>query len=82
MLITENFDSRTLASMEVALERACQTLSIGAADHEFRRHVANKIIECAERGDRTLGGLTEAGRVAASELCVAMARNAGVGERA
>lgn len=70
-LIAERFDSRTLANMEVALERACNMLAIGAEEHAVRRHIASKILECAEGGDRTLGGLTEAGRIAASELCSA-----------
>jgi hypothetical protein len=48
-MIAESFDQRTLANMEVALDR----------------------VECAERGDRTLIGLTEAGQAAASELCTA-----------
>jgi hypothetical protein len=71
MLIAESFDPRTLANMEVALERACQVLSVGSEQHEARRHIAGKILECAESGDRTLGGLTEAGCAAASELCAA-----------
>jgi len=70
MMIAERFDSRTLANMEVALERACKVLSIGAEEHAARRHIASKILERAESGDRTLGALTEAGRAAASELCV------------
>lgn len=70
MFIAERFDSRTLANMEVALERACKVLAIGAEEHAARRHIASRILECAESGTRTLGGLTEAGRVAASELCV------------
>lgn len=71
MLIAENFDARTLANMEVALERACEFLAAGSEQHDARRHIASKIVECAKRGDRTLGGLTNAGRVAASELSVA-----------
>jgi hypothetical protein len=68
-MITEDFDSRTIANMEVALERACKMLPIGAEQHEYRRYLARSILACAQRGDTTLGGLTEAGRVAASELC-------------
>lgn len=68
MLIADRFDSRTLANMDVALERACQHLPKGADDHKARRHIARRIIKCAEAGDRTLGGLTEAARAAASEL--------------
>jgi hypothetical protein len=68
MTIAESFDPRTLANMEVALERACTVLALGSERHEARRHIAGRIVECAESGDRTLGGLTEAGRAAASEL--------------
>jgi hypothetical protein len=68
-MIVESFDSRTLANMEVALERACKVLSVGAEEHSVRRHIASRILECAESGDKTLGGLTDAGRVAASEIC-------------
>jgi hypothetical protein len=67
MLIAERFDERTVANMEVALERACGILSIGG-QHEARRHIAEKILECAKAGERTLGGLTEAGCAAATEL--------------
>lgn len=68
MLIADRFDSRTFANMQVALERACQALPQGSDNHEARRHIASRIIECAEGGDRTLDGLTEAGRRAALEL--------------
>jgi hypothetical protein len=68
--IAESFDTRTLANMEVALERACETLSAGREEHSARRHIAGRIIECARRGDITLRALSEAGRVAASELHV------------
>ena len=68
VMIMGNFDARTLANMEVALERACQVLANGSEQHVARRHIASKILECAESGDKTLGGLTKAGRAAASEL--------------
>ena len=67
-MIAEEFDSRTIANMEAALERACKMLSIGAEQHDYRRYVASRIIRCAHRGDTTLGSLTEAGCLAASEL--------------
>jgi hypothetical protein len=63
--IAESFDARTLANMEVALERACKVLPIGSEEHPARRHIARKILERAKRGDKTLGALTEAGRAAA-----------------
>jgi hypothetical protein len=69
MMIMESFDPRTLANMDVALERACKMLPVGAEEHGCRRHIAGKILACARRGDKTLNGLTEAGRVAATELC-------------
>ena len=69
-MIADSFNSRTLANMEVALELACKILAFAGEQHEARRYIASKIIECANGGDKTLGGLTEAGQIAASELCV------------
>ena len=68
-LITEKFDSRTLANMEVALERASRLLANGADQHEHRRYIASRILQRAETGDKTLDGLTEAANAAARELC-------------
>jgi hypothetical protein len=68
-MITDSFDSRTLANMEVALERACSLLPAGADTHEFRRVVARRILQRARSGATTLGKLTEAGEAAANELC-------------
>ncbi|KWV49980.1 hypothetical protein AS156_15385 [Bradyrhizobium macuxiense] len=68
MLTADRFDSRTFANMEVALERACEHLPKGTDDYNARRYIARRIIKCAEGGDRTLGGLTEAGQAAVSEL--------------
>jgi hypothetical protein len=69
-MITEKFDSRTLANMEVALERASRLLPNGATQHEHRRHIASRILKRAEAGDKTLDGLTEAASAAARELRV------------
>lgn len=66
-MITDSFDERTIANMEVALDRACKELPHGG-NHVARGRIARKILECARRGDTTLGGLTAAGRVAAIEL--------------
>jgi hypothetical protein len=68
VMIADSFDSRTLANMEVALERACKGLSIGAEEHRVRRRIARKILKCAERGDITLGALTAAADAAATQL--------------
>lgn len=67
-MIADSFDPRTLANMEVALERACAFLRTGCEHHKARRHIARAILKSATSGDRTLGSLTEAGRMAASEL--------------
>ena len=67
-MISESFDRRTLANMEIALERACAVLSSGSDKHRARRHIASRIIRCAERGNRTLGSLTDAAMAAAHEL--------------
>ncbi len=67
-MIAESFDARTLANMEVALERACKVLPTGSEEHPARRHIAIKLLECAKRGDKTLGALTETGRAAARSV--------------
>lgn len=67
-LTLERFNERTLANMEVALTRACESLPEGSDGHEARRYIASRIIECAEGGDPSLGGLTKAGHAAALEL--------------
>jgi len=67
-MIMERFNSRTLANMEVALERASQLLPNGASQHEHRRYIASRILRRAETGDKTLDGLTAAASAAAREL--------------
>ena len=67
-MITDGFGPRMVANMEIALEKACEFLPVGNELHEARRHVASKILECAERGNGTVRALTAAGRAAAIEL--------------
>ena len=67
-MIAEQFSSRTLANMEVALEQACKLLPAGAEQHENRRYIALRIFGCAEGGDTGLGVLIEAATLAANEL--------------
>src|SRR2546422_11400395 len=69
IMIADAFDSRARANMEVALERACLLLPAGAEQHENRRYIASRILKCADDGDVTLSGLTDAGGRAAHELC-------------
>jgi hypothetical protein len=59
-MIDEGFDSRTLANMEIALDRVCKKAPDGD-DHELRKLVAEEIIHCAKMGRTALGPLTEAG---------------------
>jgi hypothetical protein len=58
-MIEDGFDARTLANMNVALERVCQRRPDGE-DHKVRRFVAQRIIRCAKMGQKTLGALTKA----------------------
>ena len=67
-MITDAFNRRTIAKMEVALERACLLIPTGSEEHSARRIIASKIIECAHRGDATLSRLTEVGYAAAMQL--------------
>ena len=62
MSIEEAFDSRTLANMEVALERVCETVPEGKS-HAVRKRIAEHIIQCARDGRTTLGELTAAGQL-------------------
>jgi hypothetical protein len=68
-MIEDRFDARTLANMEVALERVCRQRPNGE-DHKVRRRVAQQIMLCAKRGKRTLGALTKAGERAFGPLSV------------
>jgi len=59
-MIEGTFDSRTLARMNLALERVCQTV-IGGEAHSVRKRVARRIIKCARSGKTTVEELTNAG---------------------
>ena len=61
MLIERAFDSRTLANMNVALDRACEKAAHGE-EHLVRKRVAKQIIKCARNGKPTRGELTAAGQ--------------------
>jgi hypothetical protein len=59
-MITDDFDDRTIANMEVALDRACERFPKQPASHEARKRVAAKILQRAAQGERTLKAFTEA----------------------
>jgi len=66
-MIGEAFDVRTLANMNVALERVCKKAANGEA-HPIRERIARQIIRCASNGKTTLGELTAAGQRAISRV--------------
>jgi hypothetical protein len=67
-MIADSFDARTLANMEIALERACDALGSESAKHHIRRRIARNILRCAKNGDMTLNGLTAAGHAVVTLL--------------
>lgn len=60
MIIEGSFEPRTLANMKIALDRVCSKTPSGER-HSVRKRVAKAIVQCARRGETTLGALTEAG---------------------
>ena len=60
MLIDGAFDSRTLANMNVALDRVCNVTARGE-EYSVRKLIARRIISCARSGKTTLNELTMAG---------------------
>lgn len=60
MIIEGSFAPRTLANMNVALDRVCSKTPSGER-HNVRKRVAKAIVQCARRGATTLRALTEAG---------------------
>ena len=67
-MITDDFDERTIANMEVALERACERFPKQLATHQARKHIAVRILKHATQGERTLKGLTDAAILAATVI--------------
>ena len=67
-MITDDFDERTIANMEVALDRACERFPKQLASHEARKHIAGQILERATQGERTLKGFTDAAITAAMAI--------------
>jgi hypothetical protein len=60
-------DERTIANMDVVLEETCRGLPHGG-DHESRKHVAEKLMRSARRGNVTLEALRAVASRAISEL--------------
>ena len=55
-MIVERFDRRTMAAMEIALEKACACWPNGG-QHNLRKRVAQSIIQCAKTGSTSLDAL-------------------------
>ncbi len=66
-MIVEQFDRRTMAKMELALDRACERFPHGGK-HNIRKRVAQNIVGCAKAGNTGLIALTEAGERALAQL--------------
>ena len=60
MIVDGSFNPRTLANMNVALDRVCSRSPSGER-HDVRKRVASAILLCAKSGKTTLGALSEAG---------------------
>ena len=60
-------DDRTIANIEVALEKACRVLPNGG-DHESRKYIAQKLKLSAKKGNVTLGELDAIAHSAVQEL--------------
>ena len=60
-------DERTAANMDVVLERICQGLPHGG-DHESRKHIAQRLMQGANKGNITLEGLRAVASRALADL--------------
>src|SRR6267142_2875091 len=60
-------DHRTIANIEVALEKACRVFPIGG-DPESRKYIAQKLKLSAKKGNVTLGALDTIAHSAVQEL--------------
>jgi hypothetical protein len=67
-MFESEFDERTAANMEVALQRACERLAGAHDNHTNRRAIAEGIIAAARTGRTTLTELTAAGVQAFNRL--------------
>jgi hypothetical protein len=63
----DEFDDRTRANMDVVLEEICREMPHGG-DHESRKFIAERLMECAREGRSSLSELNSAARRALLEL--------------
>jgi hypothetical protein len=57
-----------VVSMEIVLENVCRGLPNSGGDHATRKHVAQKLVQTAKKGNTTLDGLEAVGRRALQEI--------------
>jgi hypothetical protein len=60
-------DQRTAANMDVVLDEVCSDLPHGG-DHESRKHIAQRRLRSARKGNVTLEGLRAVANRALTEL--------------
>jgi predicted MarR family transcription regulator len=70
MLNDGTFDSRALATMNVALDHVCNVTARGE-EYSVRKRIARRIIHCARNGKTTLSELTMAGERALARIAPA-----------
>jgi len=58
-LTGEEFDQQTIRIFGVAFEQICVALRIGDCDDDVKQAIANKIIELAKTGERSVDRLCE-----------------------
>lgn len=63
----DEFDDRTRANMDVVLEEICREMANGG-DHDSRKFIAERLIESAREGHRSLTELNSVARRALLEL--------------
>jgi len=65
-MIAGHYDRRTMAAMEVALDRVCERWPNGGT-HKLRKRAARGIIRCANTAHTSLDALIEAGEHALAQ---------------
>jgi hypothetical protein len=60
-------EERAFANMDVVLEEVCRHLPHGG-DHESRKHIAERLMQSANKGNVTLAGLRTVANHALSGL--------------
>jgi hypothetical protein len=59
-------DDQTLGNLDVVLEDVCRSLPHGG-DHKVRKQIAERLLDAAIQGNRSLSGLTDVAKAALAE---------------